>query len=112
MRGQRGRLGVGEHLRPWRVGSKGKQTIYDASEHGDGGQPGRSLGRMDTPELAAEVVAAVNEVDRLRDALVEIRKTEGRICGEYDTCSHPACASSYAAWAIADRALGPRPQED
>lgn len=45
---------------PWRVGTKGKQTPYDASPIGDGGLPGRSLGRMDTPELAAFVVAAVN----------------------------------------------------
>ena len=57
---------MADHPRPWRVGTKGLQTIYDASENGDGGLPGRSLGRMDTPELAAFVVAAVNAMDVLR----------------------------------------------
>lgn len=97
---------MAEHPGPWRTGTKGRQTIYDASRDGDGGQPGRSLGRMDTPELAAQVVAAVNESAALRAALVEIRETEGRVCAEHDTCTHPACQSSYAAWAIADEALG------
>lgn len=58
-----------QHPLPWRVGSKGKQTIYDASPDGDGGLPGRSLGRMDTPELAARVVEAVNELAELKAEL-------------------------------------------
>jgi hypothetical protein len=57
---------MAEHPGPWRTGTKGRQTIYDADPNGDGGQPGRSLGRMDTPELAARVVAAVNELEALK----------------------------------------------
>lgn len=65
----------------------------------------------DAPSYADLVQAEADvraELDRLRAALVEIVETEGQVCGEYDRCSHPACASSYAAWAIADRALGPQ----
>ena len=41
----------GEAL-PWRVGASVGRTIYDAL--------GRLIGVMDTPALAAQVVAAVN----------------------------------------------------
>ncbi len=41
----------GEH--PWRVGKRVGRTIYDAND--------QLIGVMDTPELAAQVVAAVNE---------------------------------------------------
>lgn len=67
--GERQWLRSDRHRRPWRVGTRGLQTIYDASKDGDGGLPGRSLGRMDTPALAAFVVASVNamEVTRTTD---------------------------------------------
>lgn len=40
------------HPRPWRTGRKVGRTIYDADD--------RLIGLMDTPELAAWVVLAVN----------------------------------------------------
>jgi hypothetical protein len=61
---------------PLRVGTKGQQTIYDASPTGDGGQPGRSLGRMDTPELAAFMVAAVNDLATLRAEVARLNRDE------------------------------------
>lgn len=39
------------------------------------------------------------------EALVEIKRDQGRVCPEFETCRHEACTSSYAAWAIADAAL-------
>jgi hypothetical protein len=39
--------------RPWRVGTKVGRTIYDGSD--------QLIGVMDTPAIAARVVAAVNE---------------------------------------------------
>jgi len=72
---------VTEHPTPWRTGTKGRQTIYDADPDGDGGQPGRSLGRMDTPALAARVVAAVNELEALRAALLPLSRCMAPIPG-------------------------------
>ena len=45
------------------------------------------------------------EVEGLRTALVYIRDHLGQVCEVYEVCAHAACASSYAAWAISDRAL-------
>jgi hypothetical protein len=56
---------------PYRVGTKGHQTIYDSALVGDGGQPGNSLGRMDTPQVAALVVASVNTVHALRESMTK-----------------------------------------
>lgn len=44
-------------------------------------------------------------IQRLRQALQRIRNEEGRVCEDFELCRHPACRSSYAAWAIADAAL-------
>ena len=38
-------------------------------------------------------------------ALRAIRDHEGKVCAEYEICTHPASASSYHSWAIADAAL-------
>jgi hypothetical protein len=40
---------------PWRVGRSVGRTLYDADDH--------LIGVMDTPELAARVVEAVNRAD-------------------------------------------------
>ena len=48
---------------------------------------------------------ALAELERYQAALAEIRDTQGKVCSEYETCDHVACRSSYAAWAIADKAL-------
>lgn len=38
-------------------------------------------------------------------ALEEIVKTQGKVCNEYELCTHVACESSAKSWFIADRAL-------
>lgn len=38
---------------PWRLGNRVRRNIYDADDH--------DIGRMDTAELAAQVVGAVND---------------------------------------------------
>jgi hypothetical protein len=45
------------------------------------------------------------EVARLRGVLERIKAESGRVCDEYETCTHIACASSHHAWEIADAAL-------
>jgi hypothetical protein len=105
---------MGDHPTPWRVGSKGRQTIYDASPDGDGGQPGRSLGRMDTPELAARVVVAVNEHVALRAELLRLLSlydNDGTLVieageGADAACWHLALAADYPAIAAALRVAG------
>jgi hypothetical protein len=56
-----------ENPRPWRTGRKVGRTIYDASPPTEANpEGGRLIGVMDTPALAAFVVAAVNAMDALR----------------------------------------------
>lgn len=40
-----------------------------------------------------------------RKALEKIKRDYGRVCPNFELCVHAGCASSYAAWAIADEAL-------
>lgn len=40
-----------------------------------------------------------------RNALERIWGTEGIVCDDFETCSHPACSSSLRAWNIANEAL-------
>lgn len=42
---------------------------------------------------------------KARAALTLIRTQYGRVCAEYEVCTHAVCASSYGAWATADEAL-------
>lgn len=39
------------------------------------------------------------------EALSEIKHSEGKVCPDFAECRHEACRSSYASWAIADKAL-------
>lgn len=49
----------------WRTGRKVGRTIY---AHKDGDYEGRLIGMMDTPDLAAEVVRAVNNMRVIAEA--------------------------------------------
>lgn len=63
---------------------------------------GRGLYDQDAQWIAwIEDEASVDAID----ALQAIKRDEGKVCDEYETCEHRACQSSYAAWAIADAAL-------
>lgn len=53
----------------------------------------------------AEVAALRDRVGELLDALQKIRGSCGKVCKRYESCSHAACASSYRAWVLADKAL-------
>lgn len=71
--------------------------------------------RLNTAGLAQEMYGAASVVGRLADALErqqgvvealrQIKAHEGKVCPQYETCQHESCASSYAAWVIADMAL-------
>lgn len=53
------------------------------------------------------------EITRLTGALERIRSESGKVCDQFEICTHLACQSSYAAWAIADSALkGKTPEEE
>lgn len=39
-------------------------------------------------------------------ALKEIRDSYGHVCSGFDTCQHTGCRDSYAAWHVANEALG------
>ena len=43
-----------------------------------------------------------------QEALEEIKKYEGRVCEEFELCTHASCQSSYNSWSIADEALNGR----
>ncbi len=45
------------------------------------------------------------EIDRHRKALIEIHEHCGRVCNQYEICTHVACSSSHRAWEIADKVL-------
>jgi hypothetical protein len=61
---------------------------------------------MSEPWLLRDLEAAEAERDRYKRALETIRELEGKVCDEYEVCTHRACQSSYGAWSIADGALG------
>jgi len=46
-----------------------------------------------------------SEAERLRAALQRIKAECGRVCANFELCTHIACQSSVAAWMIADAAL-------
>jgi len=47
----------------------------------------------------------VNKLKIAIKALKEIRDTQGKVCQEFEICDCVGCKSSYASWAIADKAL-------
>jgi hypothetical protein len=63
--------------------------------------------------LRDDVTALIAEVGRLHSALAVIRDKCGQACTvDFMTCDHPACASSYGAWAVAAAAIGPAEEDD
>lgn len=47
----------------------------------------------------------MDEVERLKQFLLEMHMNEGKVCEDYETCRHRACASSHRMWELADSAL-------
>jgi hypothetical protein len=58
-----------------------------------------------------EVTTSETRNTTMREALSKIRKL-GRVCPEFETCTHPVCADSAAAVLIASEALGYLPVEE
>lgn len=57
-------------------------------------------------EPAIKRARALAEAEQGAVSVLEtIRERAGAVCPEYETCEHPACQASYAAWALADRYL-------
>lgn len=46
-----------------------------------------------------------DERDALREALVEIKEHYGKVCDNFELCTHAACRSSVSSWMAADAAL-------
>jgi hypothetical protein len=72
---------------PWRVGGHCPRNLWIGPPR----PHGIDVGRMDTPELAAYVVQAVNERDRYRDVLQDLCNDLG------DRLADSYCATSYQA---------------
>ena len=62
--------------------------------------------RRENLELCQKrLITTETERNTYRAALEEIRANYGHVCTEFELCEHPACESSYGAWATADEAL-------
>lgn len=68
---------------------------------------GGMVEKLETLRAELETRRATNAA--LTAALEEIRTNYGHVCQEFETCDHPACASSYGAWAVADETLRKSP---
>lgn len=51
-------------------------------------------------------------IEFLEAALRRIKEQEGKVCENFELCTHRACASSYAAWVIAEAALDGKVLDD
>ena len=74
----------------------------------------RTVAAMDSEDIGVEVLqdeGLLMERDTYRTALERIRQDYGQVCEEFETCHHPACASSYASWETANAALGPHTRD-
>lgn len=47
----------------------------------------------------------LEQLKHAHTTVVAIHEAAGAVCPQYETCEHPSCQASYAAWAIADQYL-------
>jgi hypothetical protein len=47
----------------------------------------------------------MDDVERLKQFLLEIHMHQGRVCENYELCDHVACRSNHMTWELADAAL-------
>jgi hypothetical protein len=47
----------------------------------------------------------MDEAERLKEFLLEIHMNGGKVCPEFETCTHEACRSNVWMWQLADAAL-------
>jgi hypothetical protein len=55
--------------------------------------------------MEIELAKARETALELLEALQNIKDKEGKVCEEFELCTHISCASSYSAWAYADEAI-------
>jgi hypothetical protein len=67
------------------------------------------IGREECARQLREAWSRIAELeaerDRQRAALLQIREQSGRVCENFELCTHESCRSSYAAWSLADEAI-------
>ena len=61
--------------------------------------------------LSQMIERALARERKLREALTEIKRDQGKVCENFELCTHAACQSSYASWAIANAALADEPND-
>ncbi len=80
------------------------ETTERACTSGTGwGGSCRTIGRPSKYLWCRPCLVADNE--KLRKALEDIKENQGRVCSDFETCTHEGCTSSHASWAIAESAL-------
>lgn len=56
-------------------------------------------------KLISDLKKEIREEARIqREALLEIKNKYGKVCSDFDICTHESCRSSYSAWQVADAA--------
>lgn len=60
----------------------------------------------------AEITNLQEQLRAAEAALTHIKTDCGKVCEEYEICTHIACQSSYNAWAIADGYLTQQPEKE
>ena len=65
---------------------------YDVTQNDNAYQ----IGKIDSLKEVAE---------KMVQALTEIKDTCGKVCEEFELCTHESCRSSVRAWMIAEKAL-------
>jgi hypothetical protein len=56
-------------------------------------------------ELLDRAEAAETTARKLRSGFEEIKRDYGRVCDDFELCTHVSCQSSVGAWMIADQML-------
>ncbi len=57
------------------------------------------------PEIGREAWWLTDAYPAVLAALEEVKERKNQVCEGYELCEHVGCAASYAAFAIADKAL-------
>lgn len=82
-----------------------RQKLAEAEKERDAANETIATGVLARGKVSAALAASEAACAAMRGALEKIRTNEGKVCGEFELCTHVACQSSYNAYAIADAAL-------
>ncbi len=101
----------------WASDSDSREDSLNSLDRLIRGMPSERVSDQEAERMAEEVIRRVDDLRmetdsyraenaRFTNALEHIRSQCGMVCEEFETCTHVACASSYAAWSYANNALG------